>query len=253
MAISSEPEYEPLRTMTREKERAPLPYAQDHRTGRGIWLRAAVLGADDGVVSTASLIIGVAASSASQHAVIVAGVAGTVAGAMSMALGEYVSVSSQRDIEESDAALERRQLAENPADELAELAAIYEARGLDRDLADRVAEQLSSHDRLKAHLRDELGLLDATRARPLQAAVVSAGSFILLAAPQILAVMIAPSVFRLPAVAIAALASLAGLGALGGQLAGASRWRAALRVLLGGGLAMAVSGMVGKILGAVRL
>jgi VIT1/CCC1 family predicted Fe2+/Mn2+ transporter len=225
---------------------------QNHRSGRSTWLRAAVLGADDGVVSTASLIIGVSAASASRGAVLVAGVAGVVAGAMSMAAGEYVSVSSQRDVEEADVALERRQLAENPADELAELAGIYEKRGLDPGLAKKVAEQLSAGDRLKAHLRDELGFRDATRARPFQAAVVSAASFASLAIPQIVVVLLVPAAIRIAAVATAALTSLAALGALGGQLAGAPRLRAALRVLLGGGLAMAVSALIGKILGIAR-
>jgi VIT1/CCC1 family predicted Fe2+/Mn2+ transporter len=225
---------------------------QEHRIGRSTWLRAAVLGADDGVVSTASLIIGVSASAASKHVVLIAGVAGVVAGAMSMAAGEYVSVSSQRDVENADVALERQQLSENPRGELAELAAIYENRGLDRDLAKKVADQLSSGDRLKAHLRDELGLGDVTRARPLQAAVVSAISFTSLAVLQIFVVLIAPIGIRLAAVATTALASLAGLGALGGQLAGARRLPAARRVLLGGGLAMIVSALVGKILGGAR-
>jgi len=224
----------------------------NHRSGRSTWLRAAVLGADDGVVSTASLIIGVTASSASRHMVLVAGVAGVVAGAMSMAAGEYVSVSSQRDVEKADASLESRQLAENPEGELAELAAIYEARGLDRELAGKVAEQLSTGDRLKAHLRDELGFHNATRARPLQAAAVSAASFATVAVLQIVVVVVAPNGIRIPAVATAALASLAGLGALGGQLAGAPRFPAALRVLFGGGLAMAASALVGKVLGTVR-
>jgi VIT1/CCC1 family predicted Fe2+/Mn2+ transporter len=228
-------------------------HQEEHRIGRSTWLRAAVLGADDGVVSTASLIIGVSASSASKHVVLIAGVAGVVAGAMSMAAGEYVSVSSQRDVENADIALESKQLSENPRDELAELAAIYEERGLDRDLAKKVADQLSARDRLKAHLRDELGLGDVTRARPLQAAVVSAISFTSLAILQILVVLIAPVGIRLAAVATTALASLAGLGALGGQLAGAPRLPAARRVLLGGGLAMVVSAVVGKLLGGVRL
>jgi vacuolar iron transporter family protein len=171
---------------------------------------------------------------------------------MSMAAGEYVSVSSQRDVEKADAALESRQLAENPAGELAELAAIYESRGLDRELAGKVAEQLSAGDRLKAHLRDELGFHNATRARPLQAAVVSAASFASLALLQIVVVVIAPNGIRIPAVATAALASLAGLGALGGHLAGAPRLPAAIRVLLGGGLAMAASALVGRVLGTFR-
>jgi VIT1/CCC1 family predicted Fe2+/Mn2+ transporter len=171
---------------------------------------------------------------------------------MSMAAGEYVSVSSQRDIEHADIALERRQQSENPSDELAELAAIYEARGLDLDLAKKVAVELSRRDRLGAHLRDELGMGDLTRAKPLQVAAVSAASFASLALPQIAVVLIVPNVLRIPAIATTAFASLAGLGALGGWLAGASRLRAALRVLLGGGLAMAVSALVGKMIGAVR-
>jgi vacuolar iron transporter family protein len=171
---------------------------------------------------------------------------------MSMAAGEYVSVSSQRDVEKADAAMESRQLAENPEGELAELVAIYETRGLDRELARKVAQQLSAGDRLKAHLRDELGFRSATRARPLQAAVVSAASFASLAILQIVVVFIAPAGMRIPAVAIAALASLAGLGALGAQLAGAPLLPAALRVLLGGGLAMAASALVGEFLGGVR-
>ncbi len=170
-----------------------------------------------------------------------------------MAVGEYVSVSSQRDIEKADVALESRQLAESPEDELAELAGIYEKRGLDPHLAKQVAEQLSAGDRLTAHLRDELGFRDATRARPLQAAVVSAASFTSLAVLQIVVVLVAPGEIRIAAVATAALASLAGLGALGGQLAGAPRLRAALRVLLGGGLSMTVGALVGKLIGAARL
>ena len=148
-----------------------------HLTGRGGWLRAAVLGANDGVVSTASLIIGVASASVARGPVVIAGIAGVVAGALSMAAGEYVSVSSQRDVEQADIEIERRQLQENPEVEMAELVDIYVPRGLDPELARKVAEQLSARDRLQTHLRDELGLHESTRARPMQAALVSAASF----------------------------------------------------------------------------
>jgi VIT1/CCC1 family predicted Fe2+/Mn2+ transporter len=212
-----------------------------------------VLGADDGVVSTASLIIGVASAAASTGTVLIAGVAGLVAGALAMAAGEYVSVSSQRDVEEADIALERRQLHEDPEGELAELIGIYVKRGLEPELARKVAEQLSSHDRLTAHLRDELGLLDVLRARPLQAAAVSALSFASLAAVPILAFAIAPVRFRLAFVALVSLGALAGLGAIGAALGGAPRLRAGVRVLIGGGLAMAASALVGRILGVTGL
>ena len=219
---------------------------ENHRIGRGGWLRAAVLGADDGVVSTASLIIGVAAASVSTRAVLAAGIAG-------MAAGEYVSVCSQRDVEEADIALERRQLRENPAGELDELVGIYVKRGLAPELAQKVAEQLSARGRLKAHLRDELGLQESLRARPLQAALVSAFSFASLAILPILAFAIAPAPLRLPIVALVSLAGLGGLGALGAALGGAPRLRAALRVLVGGGFAMAVSALVGHLLGLAGL
>ncbi len=226
---------------------------QDHRIGRGGWLRAAVLGADDGVVSTASLIIGVAAASISRGAVLTAGVAGMVAGSLAMGAGEYVSVHSQRDVEEADIALERRQLRENPAGELDELVGIYVKRGLDRELAQKVAEQLSAGDRLKAHLRDELGLRESLRARPLQAAFVSAASFASSALVPILAFAIAPAHLRLPIVALMSLAGLAVLGALGAALGGAPRLPAALRVLVGGGFAMTISALVGRFLGLAGL
>jgi len=226
---------------------------QGHRIGRGGWLRAAVLGADDGVVSTAGLVIGLASASASKGTVLLAGVAGVVAGAAAMAAGEYVSVCSQRDVEQADIALERRQLREDPQGELAELTGIYVKRGLDPELARKVAEQLSTHDRLEAHLRDELGLQDALRARPLQAAGVSALSFASLAAVPILAFALAPSGFRVGVVTLMSLTSLAVLGAIGARLGGAPRLRAALRVLLGGGLAMAASAVVGKLLGVAGL
>jgi VIT1/CCC1 family predicted Fe2+/Mn2+ transporter len=229
------------------------PPQQPHLTGRGGWLRAAVLGANDGVVSTASLVIGVASASVARHAVVVAGIAGLVAGALSMAAGEYVSVSSQRDVEEADIELERRHLQENPEYELDELTDIYVQRGLDRELARKVAEQLSARDLLQAHLRDELGFHEVHRARPFQAAVVSAASFASLAICPIVGFMLAPDSFRVPVVAAVGLASLAALGALGAGLGGASRVQGALRVLLGGGLAMAASAAIGRVLGVIGL
>ena len=225
----------------------PVP-PETHRGTRGPWLRAAVLGADDGIVSTASLMIGVASSSATPGQVLIAGIAGLVAGAMSMAAGEYVSVSSQRDAEDADIALEKAELAANPAAELRELAGIYEERGLDPELARTVAERLSAHDRLASHLRDELGQQPETRAKPLQAAMVSAASFASLALVPIAAHLVATERTRVGIIALSALASLALLGALGGHLSGASKFRAAFRVLAGGGLAMALSAVIGRVL-----
>jgi VIT1/CCC1 family predicted Fe2+/Mn2+ transporter len=220
-----------------------------HRRGRAGWLRAAVLGADDGLVSTASLMIGVAASAASREAVLVAGIAGLVAGAMSMAAGEFVSVSSQRDSEEADVRIEEKELTADPKGELRELAQIYRKRGLDADLAMKVAQQLTLRDRLGAHLRDELGLVEESRAQPLQAALVSAASFASLAVIPIAALLVAPAPMRVAAIAIVSLASLAGLGALGGYAGGAPMLRAALRVALGGGVAMATTALIGHLLG----
>ena len=216
-------------------------------------MRAAVLGADDGLVSTASLMIGVAATSAPGRTVLIAGLAGLVAGALSMAAGEYVSVSSQRDTEEANIAQEKRELAANPKDELRELALIYEKRGLDPSLAEEVARQLSGHDVLQAHVRDELGLIESTRARPLEAATVSAASFGLAALLPIAALLLAPPALRIPILAIAALAGLGLLGVAGGILANALKGRAALRVALGGGFAMAVSALIGRLLGTVGI
>jgi vacuolar iron transporter family protein len=220
-----------------------------HLSGRGGWLRAAVLGSDDGIVSTASLMIGVAAASASKEAVLVAGVAGLVAGAMSMAAGEYVSVSSQRDAEEADIDGERKELAENPRGELDELASIYVRRGLDRELATKVARQLSARDGLGAHLKDELGLDGGSLARPLQAAWISAASFATFAAVPILCLLVAPTAWRIPAIAAVSLLSLGVLGAFGAHLGGASLARGTLRVMVGGGLAMAVTALIGRLLG----
>jgi VIT1/CCC1 family predicted Fe2+/Mn2+ transporter len=224
-------------------------HRETHWSHREGWLRAAVLGSDDAIVSTASLMIGVAASASSKAATLVAGVAGLVAGAMSMAVGEYVSVSSQRDTEQADIAVEKRELAKQPKSELNELAAIYAKRGLDKELAMKVAEQLSARDRLGAHLRDELHIDRATLARPLQAAWISAASFSFFAAIPIAALLAAPAVARIPIIAAISLASLATLGAVGAHLGGAPMGRAALRVTIGGGLAMAVTAVIGRVLG----
>jgi VIT1/CCC1 family predicted Fe2+/Mn2+ transporter len=229
------------------KEQSP-PRGEIHRSARIGWLRAAVLGSDDAIVSTASLMIGVAASSASREAILVAGVAGLVAGAMSMAVGEYVSVSSQRDAEQADIALEKRQLEGKPQAELQELAAIYVRRGLEKALAMTVAEQLSAHDRLGAHMRDELGIDQLSLARPLQAAWISAASFASFALVPIVALLAAPAPLRIIVIAAASLLSLAGLGAFGGHLGGAPLVRASLRVTMGGAMAMAVTAAIGRIL-----
>jgi VIT1/CCC1 family predicted Fe2+/Mn2+ transporter len=220
-----------------------------HRSGRAGWLRAAVLGSDDGIVSVSSLLIGVVASSASKEAILIAGVAGLVAGSMSMAVGEYVSVSSQRDAERADVERETRELAGPPQAELNELALIYEKRGLESALAMKVAQQLSTRDRLGAHLRDELGIDQASLARPMQAAWISAASFACFAVVPIVAFLIAPAASRIPAIAAVSLVSLAVLGALGGHLGGAPLGRAALRVTIGGALAMAVTAAIGRIFG----
>jgi VIT1/CCC1 family predicted Fe2+/Mn2+ transporter len=220
-----------------------------HRSGRAGWLRAAVLGSDDAIVSTASLMIGVAASSASREAILIAGVAGLVAGAMSMAVGEYVSVSSQRDAEKADVEREKRELAGEPQAELQELAAIYVKRGLEKDLAMKVAEQLSARDRLGAHMRDELGIDQSALSRPMQAAWISAASFALFAMIPIAGLFVSPATLRIPLIAALSLVSLAALGAFGGYLGGAPMTRASLRVTLGGALAMAVTALIGRILG----
>jgi VIT1/CCC1 family predicted Fe2+/Mn2+ transporter len=209
-----------------------------------------VLGSDDAIVSTASLMIGVAASTASRPAILVAGIAGLVAGAMSMAVGEYVSVSSQRDAERADIDREKRELAGEPEAELEELAMIYVKRGLERELALKVAAQLSAHDRLGAHLKDELGIEPSSLARPMQAASISALSFASFALVPIAALLVAPAAARVPVVAAVSLISLSALGALGARLGGAPTGRGALRVALGGGLAMAVTALIGRIVGA---
>lgn len=229
--------------------RAPSRQSEVHRSSRSRWLRAAVLGADDGLVSTASLMLGVAAASASKSAVLIAGVAGLVAGAMSMAAGEYVSVSAQRDSEQADIAAEQRELAGDPHAELNELVMIYVKRGLDKDLATEVAHQLSARDRLGTHLRDELGIEADSLARPLQAAWISAASFASFAMLPIAALLIAPPSMSVPAISLLSLLSLAVLGIFGGHIGGAPLGRAAWRVTIGGGLAMAVTAAIGRLLG----
>jgi VIT1/CCC1 family predicted Fe2+/Mn2+ transporter len=221
-----------------------------HRSKRSGWLRAAVLGANDGVVSTAALIVGVASSGASLDAVRIAGVAGLVAGAMSMAVGEYVSVASQKDVEEADLRMEERALQEHPRAELAELTEIWRGRGLDDDLARQVAQQLTEADALAAHARDELGLTEVAAARPLQAASTSAVAFALGAGLPLLAYLWGPSSSRSPAVVVVALAALALLGAVGAALGGAPRLRATLRVAIGGAAAMGLTMLIGELTGA---
>lgn len=220
-----------------------------HRVDRYGWLRAAVLGANDGLVSTASLVLGVAAAEATRQEILVAGIAGLVAGALSMAAGEYVSVSSQRDAERADIAREKMELAHFPKAELEELTNIYVRRGLDPDLARQVAIQLTERDPLGAHLRDELGITETSRARPLQAAVASAASFALGAALPVLLAAAFDNTLRFAAVATGAIAGLALLGATGAVLGGAPLLRGTLRVTLGGGLAMAITALVGHWIG----
>ena len=229
--------------------RWPILQLETHRSRRSSWLRAAVLGSNDAIVSTASLMIGVAAASVSKPAILIAGVAGLVAGSMSMAVGEYVSVSAQRDSEQADIKLEQQELAGEPRAELNELAMIYVKRGLESDLAMKVAKQLSARDRLGSHLRDELGIETGSLARPLQAAWISATSFATLGAVPIAALLIVPPAHGIVAISLLSLVSLAALGAFGGHLGGAPLGRAALRVTIGGALAMAVTAVIGRLLG----
>ena len=228
-----------------------ITHREDHRLERIGWLRAAVLGANDGIVSTASLIIGVAAASTGQAEILVAGVAGLVAGAMSMAAGEYVSVSSQADTETASLNKERAELAEQPAFEHAELKAIYVTRGLDEALADQVATQLMARDALGAHARDELGISEMTTARPVQAALTSALTFAVGAALPLLTVLVVPADWLSWAVAIASLVFLGILGAVGARAGGADPWRPTVRVLFWGALAMAITAGIGAIFGIV--
>ena len=215
------------------------------------WLRAAVLGANDGIVSTASLVVGVAAAEAGRQGILIAGIAGLVAGAMSMAAGEYVSVSSQADTEKADLARERRELEVSPEGELRELAEIYVARGLEPELAHRVAEQLTAHDALQAHARDELGFTTMHAARPVQAALASAATFAVGAALPLAVAAVAPVAWIIGVVAGSSLMLLALLGSLAAHAGGAGRLRGALRVTFWGALAMALTAAVGLGFGTV--
>jgi VIT1/CCC1 family predicted Fe2+/Mn2+ transporter len=224
---------------------------EKHYSQRIGWLRAAVLGANDGIVSIASLLVGVAAAEASRNSVLVAGIAGLVAGAMSMAAGEYVSVSSQADTEAADLVRERRELHESPEAELEELRRIFVSRGLDADLAARVAEQLTARDALGAHAREELGLTEVHAARPIQAALASAATFAVGGGLPLLTSAVVPTGRILIFVPVFSLVFLAGLGAVSARAGGSSRSRAALRVTFWGALAMALTALVGRLFGAV--
>jgi VIT1/CCC1 family predicted Fe2+/Mn2+ transporter len=226
-------------------------HLERHVVERIGWLRAAVLGANDGIVSTASLIVGVASATAAPSEVLVAGVAGLVAGAMSMAAGEYVSVSSQSDTENADLARERKELIDDVEFEREELANIYVQRGVEPSLARQVAVQLMAKDALGAHARDELGISEITAARPIQAAFTSAATFSVGAAMPLLMVIVSPRNLLVPAVSIASLVFLALLGAIGARAGGANVWRATARVTFWGALAMALTAGIGKIFGTV--
>jgi len=224
---------------------------EQHHTERFGWLRAAVMGADDGILSTSSLVLGVAAAHGTHHNILVAGIAGMVAGAMSMAAGEYVSVHSQADTEEAELALERTELRTDNKGEHKELAAIYVTRGLAPALAKQTAQQLMAHDALGAHARDELGISGTLRARPIQAALTSAASFAVGAVMPLFVTAIVPGTGLIPLVAGSSLAVLALLGALSARVGGAGMMVGALRVTFWGGLAMAVTAGIGRLFGAV--
>lgn len=226
-----------------------MSYQEHHRSHRVGWLRAAVLGANDGIVSTASLIIGVAAASASQEQVLIAGLAGLVAGAMSMAAGEYVSVSSQADTEKADLDLEETMLEDNFEVELEELAEIYRGRGLEPALADQVARALMAHDALGAHARDEIGISEIQSARPLQAAWSSAAAFTVGAVLPLSVAWVLPGSLQIPVVAVASLVFLAFLGAIAARAGGAPLMRGAIRVTFWGVLAMSLTAAVGRLFG----
>jgi VIT1/CCC1 family predicted Fe2+/Mn2+ transporter len=226
-----------------------LPHSEVHMVHRIGWLRAAVLGANDGIVSTASLVVGVAAAGSDRTEVLIAGLAGLVAGAMSMAAGEYVSVSSQTDAEKADVARETRELKDAPEAELNELTGIYIERGLDEDLARRVAIQLTKRDALGAHARDELGISETVTAHPVQAALVSAATFAVGAVVPVIVALMAPPTRITIVVATATLLALALLGALGASAGGAGKIRGSIRVTFWGALAMAATATVGMIFG----
>lgn len=226
-----------------------MPGPEQHRSHRVGWLRAAVLGANDGLLSTSSLVVGVAASGAPKGQVILAGVAGVVAGAVSMAAGEYVSVSSQADTENADLERERQELAGSPETELAELAGIYRSRGLDPELTRQVAEQLTAHDALGAHARDELGITDNTMARPVQASLASAATFVTGAALPLVVLLLASPSHLGTAVTVSSMTALAAFGALAAKAGGASVFRGAARMTFWGALAMGLTAAVGFAVG----
>jgi len=227
----------------------PKGHFELHYSERIGWLRAAVLGANDGIVSTASLVVGIAAANTGRSEILIAAVAGMVAGAMSMAAGEYVSVSSQADTEKADLEREKQELATDNESEREELTNIYVKRGLDRDLAARVSEQLMAHDALEAHARDELGLSETTMARPIQAALASAGSFAAGAALPVLLVLITPLASMIAIVAASSLVFLAILGAIAARAGGASMLTGAVRVTFWSALAMAATALIGNLVG----
>lgn len=224
-------------------------HRESHLIERIGWLRAAVLGANDGIISTASLILGVASATGSQSEILVAGVAGLVAGAMSMAAGEYVSVSSQSDTEKADLARERRELVEDPIFEKEELAQVYAARGVQIDLARQVAQQLMAKDALGAHARDELGISEVTTARPVQAAVASAATFSVGAAAPLILVLFSPTNLLLPLVSVGSLIFLGALGMIGAKAGGAGVLKPTVRVMFWGALAMALTAGIGAVVG----
>ncbi|MBT0665406.1 VIT family protein [Geobacter pelophilus] len=224
---------------------------ESHNTSRIGWLRAAVLGANDGTISVASLVVGIAASGAPKNSILLTGVAGLVAGAMSMAAGEYVSVQSQADTELADIEREKQELADDPENELSELTSIYVSRGLDEPLARQVAEKLMSDDALLAHARDELGITETLRARPVQAAFASAISFVIGAIVPIITVLLAPAALVTEISSVIALLTLAGLGATAAYAGGAPVAKGAIRVAFWGALAMGLTAGVGKFFGAV--
>ena len=228
-----------------------MTHHEAHKSHRVGWLRAAVLGANDGIVSTASLIIGVAAANTTKENILLAGVAGLVAGAMSMAAGEYVSVSSQSDTENADLALEKESLEKNEEFEKIELAEIYEGRGVEPGLARQVAEQLMAHDALGAHARDEIGIIESASARPVQAAFSSAGTFTVGAALPLAVTWVSPLAQIIPLVALSSLVFLGLLGGIAAHAGGASRIKGAIRVTFWGALAMILTAVVGRIFGVV--
>ncbi len=226
-----------------------MKHSESHKSHRIGWLRAAVLGANDGIVSTASLILGVASAHAAPNVILLTGIAGLMAGAMSMAAGEYVSVSSQADTESADLVREAKELLTEPDYELKELQRIYMGRGISEDTAYKVASELTAYDALASHARDELGISEIVTAKPIQAALTSAGTFAVGAGLPLLVTILAPSQYLIASVAICSLLFLAVLGGLASQAGGASLYKGAIRVAFWGALAMLVTGLVGKLFG----